>query len=72
MTVFREVLTAEERTESLTALREEAQRLGLWVDDPWGQILEDRGSQVTYSALGQQAPLPQKWRGTLQVKKRTS
>lgn len=60
VTVFREVLTAEERTESLTALREEAQRLGLWVDDPWGQILEDRGSQVTYSALGQQAPLPQK------------
>ena len=60
VTVFREVLTAVERTQSLTALREEAQRLGLWVDDPWGQILEDRGSQVTYSALGQQAPLPQK------------
>src|SRR5690606_40217926 len=39
-----------------TALREEAERLGLWEPDPWGEILEDRGSQITFSALGQQAP----------------
>ena len=26
----------------------------------WGQLIEDRGSQITYSALGQQAPLEQK------------
>src|SRR5690606_33039828 len=31
--------------------------------DPWGEILEDRGSQITFSALGQQAPTDakQKW-----------
>jgi hypothetical protein len=26
----------------------------------WGNVIEDRGSQVTFSALGQQAPLEQK------------
>ena len=34
----------------------EATRLGLWEAEPWGEILEDRGSQITFSALGQQAP----------------
>src|SRR5699024_2810967 len=31
VSVFREVLTAEERTAALTALKEESQRLDLWV-----------------------------------------
>lgn len=26
----------------------------------WGEIIEDRGSQVTFSALGQQAPIEEK------------
>jgi len=26
----------------------------------WGKVIEDRGSQVTFSALGQQAPLAEK------------
>ncbi len=26
----------------------------------WGETIEDRGSQITYSALGQQAPLDEK------------
>jgi HAD superfamily hydrolase (TIGR01484 family) len=26
----------------------------------WGDVIEDRGSQITYSALGQQAPLAEK------------
>jgi phosphomannomutase len=26
----------------------------------WGQLIEDRGSQITFSALGQQAPLEEK------------
>ena len=59
-TVYREHLTPEERDGALTVLREEAQRLGLWEAEPWGEILEDRGSQVTFSALGQQAPVTAK------------
>lgn len=56
-TVYREHLTPDERDAALAALREEAERLGLWEAEPWGEILEDRGSQVTFSALGQRAPV---------------
>jgi HAD superfamily hydrolase (TIGR01484 family) len=54
--VYAHDLSPEEKTAALTALREEAERLGLWEAEPWGEILEDRGSQITFSALGQQAP----------------
>ena len=30
---------------------------GHWESKPWGDIIENRGSQVTFSALGQKAPL---------------
>jgi phosphomannomutase len=33
-----------------------AKELGLWESNPWGEIIEDRGSQITFSALGQNAP----------------
>ncbi len=33
-----------------------AKELGFWEAKPWGDIIEDRGTQVTFSALGQQAP----------------
>ncbi|GAB2795482.1 hypothetical protein GCM10020360_17460 [Nonlabens tegetincola] len=59
-TVYREHLSAQERDGAIAALREEAERLGLWEAEPWGEILEDRGSQVTFSALGQRAPVDAK------------
>ena len=34
--------------------------MGFKVEKVWGEIIEDRGSQITYSALGQQAPLDEK------------
>jgi len=54
--VYAHDLSADEKAAALSALREEADRLGLWEANPWGEILEDRGSQITFSALGQQAP----------------
>jgi len=54
--VYAHDLSDAEKTAALTALREEAERLGLWEAEPWGDILEDRGSQITFSALGQRAP----------------
>lgn len=54
--VYAHDLSEAEKTAALTALREEAERLGLWEPEPWGDILEDRGSQITFSALGQRAP----------------
>ena len=59
-TVYAHALTEDEKTRALTAVEEEARRLGLWEAEPWGDILEDRGSQITFSALGQTAPLAAK------------
>ena len=59
-TVYREELSPQERDAAFAALREEAEALGLWEKEPWGEILEDRGSQVTFSALGQRAPVEAK------------
>lgn len=53
-------LEPAEKEAAMTALREEAERLGYWEAAPWGDILEDRGSQVTFSALGQKAPVDAK------------
>ena len=49
-------LTAEQKTRVIKALEEAAKRLELWEANPYGEIIEDRGSQVTFSALGQKAP----------------
>lgn len=49
-----------EKASALAAVEEEARRLGLWAEKSWGPILEDRGSQITFSALGQEAPVAEK------------
>lgn len=54
--VYAHDLSEAHKEAALTALREEAEKLGLWEAEPWGDILEDRGSQITFSALGQRAP----------------
>jgi len=59
-TVYALSLTEDEKQRALTAVEEEAKRLGLWETETWGPILEDRGSQITFSALGQTAPLEAK------------
>lgn len=59
-TVYAYALTEDEKSRALTAVEEEARRLGLWEAQTWGAILEDRGSQITFSALGQSAPLEAK------------
>ncbi|MFP7696809.1 HAD-IIB family hydrolase [Trueperella sp. LYQ143] len=53
-------LSEAQRRHAITCLEEEAKRLGLWESHPYGEIIEDRGSQITFSALGQQAPLTAK------------
>lgn len=58
--LYIENLSEIERDEALRALEEEARGLGLWEAETWGDILEDRGSQVTFSALGQRAPVDRK------------
>jgi phosphomannomutase len=59
-TVYARELTDAQRAEATRVLEEEARVLGLWEPTTWGDIVEDRGSQITFSALGQQAPLAAK------------
>ncbi len=59
-TVYAMSLDEDQKQRAMTALETEARRLGYWEPEPWGDILEDRGSQITFSALGQQAPLEAK------------
>ena len=58
--LYKEELTEEQKERAIAALRNEATRLDLWESDTWGDIIEDRGSQITFSALGQQAPVDAK------------
>jgi len=57
---YAENLTGEQKAAALAAVESEAKRLGYWESDTWGPILEDRGSQITFSALGQAAPVDAK------------
>jgi hypothetical protein len=41
-------------------LEASARTLGLWRPTTWGDLIEDRGGQVTYSGLGQAAPVEAK------------
>jgi phosphomannomutase len=57
---YAENLTEGQKAAALTAVEAEAKRLGFWESETWGPILEDRGSQITFSALGQAAPVDAK------------
>lgn len=47
---------SDEQVAKITASLEKAVKsLGYWCENPTGEIIENRGSQITYSALGQWA-----------------
>lgn len=58
--VYAESLPADQKARLVEALETSARDLGIWEEQVWGQRIEDRGSQVTFSALGQLAPLESK------------
>lgn len=58
--VYAENLTEDEKALIVRVLTEGAKSLGLWAENTWGDIIEDRDSQITFSALGQQAPHQEK------------
>ena len=53
---YAEDFSQEQKTKIIEVLETEAKKLGMWETKTWGDIIEDRGSQITYSALGQLAP----------------
>ena len=52
---YSEDLTTVQKMDIASALENVAKELGIWPKDAKGEIIEDRGSQMTFSALGQMA-----------------
>jgi phosphomannomutase len=58
--LYSEDSTGAEKGKIIGSLKDAVATAGFRVGKTWGDTIEDRGSQVTYSALGQQAPLDEK------------
>ncbi|MGB2622260.1 MAG: HAD-IIB family hydrolase [Candidatus Acidiferrum sp.] len=58
--LYSEDFTADQKKKIIGSLKKAVAEAGCKVEKVWGEAIEDRGSQITYSALGQQAPLKEK------------
>ncbi len=58
---YAEDLTDEQKVQIVSVLESTAREMGIWCEHPAGEIIEDRQSQITISALGQQATPEEKY-----------
>jgi len=58
--VYCEQFTPAESRKITASLAAARASVGFEPERVWGEVIEDRGSQITFSALGQQAPLAEK------------
>ncbi len=58
--LYSENFTPGEKEKIIAAFKAALSEAGYQEAKTWGDIIEDRGSQITFSALGQQAPLAEK------------
>jgi len=58
--LYSEDFTADQKQKIISSLNKAVGVAGFKVEKVWGEVIEDRGSQITFSALGQQAPLEEK------------
>jgi HAD superfamily hydrolase (TIGR01484 family) len=58
--LYSEDFTANEKSKIIQALKQATALSQRQVHKVWGDVIDDRGSQITFSALGQHAPLEQK------------
>jgi hypothetical protein len=63
--LYSEDFTPDEKTNIVSSLQKALGVAGFKVEKVWGEIIEDRGSQITDSALGQQAPWKKRTNGIL-------
>ncbi len=68
--LYSEDFTSAERAKILAALNRAVDKAGNKPAKVWGEVIEDRGSQITFSALGQDAPLDEKNKWDPHFKKR--
>ena len=59
-TLYSEDFSDAQKQKIESALQAAVTAAGIKVDKIWGEQIEDRGSQITFSALGQEAPLDAK------------
>ena len=69
--LYSDDFTADEKEKIVSALNKAIGTAGFNAEKTWGEAIEDRGSQITYSALGQQAPLEEKMKWDADFAKRT-
>ena len=58
--LYAEDFTAEQKRKIVSSLNAAIEKSGQRAEKVWGEVVEDRGSQITFSALGQEAPLNEK------------
>jgi HAD superfamily hydrolase (TIGR01484 family) len=58
--IYAEDFSPEQREKIIASLEKAVAEAGFKVETVWGAVIEDRGSQITFSALGQEAPLDEK------------
>ncbi|KQN15938.1 HAD-IIB family hydrolase [Sphingomonas aurantiaca] len=58
--VYAELFEEDEKQKILKAFDESLEATGFVPEQTWGERIEDRGSQITFSALGQEAPIDAK------------
>ena len=60
--LYSEDFTSQQKSKIIRSLEKAIEESNVVVEKAWGEVIEDRGSQITYSALGQKAPLKDKVR----------
>jgi phosphomannomutase len=58
--LYSEDFTNQQKEKIISSLQKAIELSGFKPEQVWGELIEDRGSQITFSALGQQAPLEEK------------
>jgi len=58
--IYSEDFNEAEKKKIVDSLRKALEITHFTVEKVWGEEIEDRGSQITYSALGQEAPVKEK------------
>jgi len=58
--IYSEDFSAAEKAKILASLTQALAAAGYKPDKVWGEVTQDRGSQITFSAIGQDAPLDEK------------
>ncbi len=70
--LYSEDFTDTEKEKIIGSLKQVMASSGFKPQKTWGEVIEDRGSQITFSALGQQAPIEEKKTWDADFSKRTN